>query len=113
MVNTRILTREFDYHRPDSLEEAFELLAEYGGAAKVIAGGTDVVPQLKYEKIAPNHLITLMKISGLSDITEENGGLSIGACARLRVRPRLACRSLQDSRRRKPAADSGCHHARG
>jgi carbon-monoxide dehydrogenase medium subunit len=84
MVNTRILTREFDYHRPDSLEEAFELLAEYGGAAKVIAGGTDVVPQLKYEKIAPNHLITLMKISGLSDITEENGGLSIGACARLR-----------------------------
>ncbi|MEJ2728053.1 MAG: xanthine dehydrogenase family protein subunit M [Deltaproteobacteria bacterium] len=84
MVNTRILTREFDYHRPDSLEEAFELLTEYGNAAKVIAGGTDVVPKLKYEKIAPNHLITLMKISGLSDITAENGGLSIGACARLR-----------------------------
>jgi probable selenate reductase FAD-binding subunit len=84
MVNTRILTREFDYHRPDSLEEAFELLAEYGDAAKVIAGGTDVVPQLKYEKIAPHHLITLMKISGLSDITEEKGRLSIGACARLR-----------------------------
>jgi carbon-monoxide dehydrogenase medium subunit len=84
MVNTRILTQEFDYHRPQSLEEAFELLAEYGDAAKVIAGGTDVVPQLKYEKIAPNHLVTLMNISGLSNITEENGGLSIGACARLR-----------------------------
>jgi carbon-monoxide dehydrogenase medium subunit len=42
------------------------------------------VPQLKYEKIAPNHLVTLMKISGLSDIREENGGLRIGACARLR-----------------------------
>jgi carbon-monoxide dehydrogenase medium subunit len=83
MVNTRILTREFDYHRPVSLAEAFELLAEYGEAAKVIAGGTDVVPQLKYEKITPNHLITLMKISGLSDINEDNGGLSIGACARL------------------------------
>ena len=83
MVNTRILTQEFDYHRPGSLSEAFELLAEYGDAAKVIAGGTDVVPQLKYEKIAPNHLVTLMKISGLSDINEDNGGLSIGACARL------------------------------
>lgn len=83
MVNTRILTQEFDYHRPGSLEEAFELLAEYGDAAKVIAGGTDVVPQLKYEKIAPNHLIALMKISGLSDINEDNGGLCIGACARL------------------------------
>lgn len=83
MVNTKILTQEFDYHRPGSLAEAFELLAEYGDAAKVIAGGTDVVPQLKYEKIAPSHLVTLMKISGLSDINENNGGLSIGACARL------------------------------
>ena len=83
MVNTRILTREFDYHQPDSLAEAFELLAECGDAAKVIAGGTDVVPQLKYEKIAPNHLVTLMKIPGLGDIQEDNGGLVIGACARL------------------------------
>ena len=83
MVNTRILTREFDYHQPGSLAEAFELLAEYGDAARVIAGGTDVVPQLKYEKIAPNHLVTLMKIPGLSDIQEDNGGMVIGACARL------------------------------
>ena len=83
MVNTRILTPEFDYHKPDSLAEAFELLAEYDDAAKVIAGGTDVVPQLKYEKIAPNHLVTLMKIPGLSDINEDNGGMVIGACARL------------------------------
>ena len=83
MVNTKILTREFDYHRPVSLKETFDLLAEYGDAAKVIAGGTDVVPQLKYEKIAPQHLVTLMKISGLSDINEDNGGMNIGACARL------------------------------
>ena len=83
MVNTKILTQEFDYHRPGSLAAAFELLAEYGDSAKVIAGGTDVVPQLKYEKIAPNHLITLMKIPGLSDIKEDNGALNIGACARL------------------------------
>jgi carbon-monoxide dehydrogenase medium subunit len=84
MVNTRILTQEFDYHQPGSLKEAFELLAEYGDAAKVIAGGTDVVPQLKYEKIAPQHLVALMEISGLRDINEDNGGLNIGACARLR-----------------------------
>ena len=84
MVNTKILTQEFDYHRPAGLAEAFELLAEYGDAAKVIAGGTDVVPQLKYEKIAPDHLVTLMKISGLSDINEDNDRLNIGACARLR-----------------------------
>jgi carbon-monoxide dehydrogenase medium subunit len=90
MVNTRILTQEFDYHRPRSLEEAFELLAEYGGAAKVIAGGTDVVPQLKYEKVAPNHLIALMRISGLGDINEDNGGLCIGAYARL-VDVKQAC----------------------
>jgi carbon-monoxide dehydrogenase medium subunit len=83
MVNTKILTQEFDYHRPGSLKEAFDLLAEYGGTAKVIAGGTDVVPQLKYEKIVPQHLIALMKISGLSAINEDNGRVKIGACARL------------------------------
>jgi carbon-monoxide dehydrogenase medium subunit len=93
MVNTRILTQEFDYHRPQSLEEAFELLAEYGDAATVIAGGTDVVPQLKYEKITPHHLITLMKISSLSNITAENGGLRIGACARLRDAEQACSRS--------------------
>ena len=95
MVNTRILTQEFDYHRPDSLAGAFELLAEYGESAKVIAGGTDVVPQLKYEKIAPNHLITLMKIPGLSDIEEDKGGLNIGACARLRDVKQACAQNLQ------------------
>ena len=90
MVNTRILTHEFDYHLPGSLAEAFDLLAEYGDAAKVIAGGTDVVPQLKYEKIAPSHLVTLMKISGLRDINEDKGGLRVGACARL-VDVKQAC----------------------
>ncbi len=84
MVNTRILIQEFEYHRPESLSEAFALLAEYGDTARVIAGGTDVVPQLKYEKIAPQHLITLMRITGLSDINEDNGELRIGPCARLR-----------------------------
>ncbi len=83
-VNTRILTREFDYHRPASLAEAFELLAEYGEAAQVIAGGTDVVPQLKYEKIAPHHLVTLMKITELRDIHKADGELNIGPCTRLR-----------------------------
>jgi len=95
MVNTRILTQEFDYHRPDSLAGAFELLAEHGESAKVIAGGTDVVPQLKYEKIAPNHLITLMKIPGLSDIEEDKGGLNIGACARLRDVKQACAQNLQ------------------
>jgi carbon-monoxide dehydrogenase medium subunit len=95
MVNTKILTQEFEYHRPGSLKEAFELLAEYGDAAKVIAGGTDVVPQLKYEKIAPQHLVTLMKITGLSDINEDNGGMNIGACTRLRDVKQTCALSLQ------------------
>ena len=102
MVNTRILIQEFDYHRPGSLDEAFELLAQYGADAKVIAGGTDVVPQLKYEKIAPNHLIAIKKIAGLSDINQDSGGLSIGACARLRhveqaCAKRPGCEALHDA----------------
>ena len=113
MVNTKILTQEFDYHRPGSLKEAFDLLAEYGGTAKVIAGGTDVVPQLKYEKIAPQHLIALMKISGLSDINEDNGGVKIGACARLSD-VKQACApgpqhaALHDALRSIGKTSSGC-----
>ena len=49
MGNTRIVTQEFDYLTPQTLSQVLQLLNQYGRDAKIIAGGTDVVPQLKYE----------------------------------------------------------------
>jgi len=86
MGNTRILAQDFEYHTPETIQEALRLLNRYGSAARLIAGGTDVIPQLKYEKISPRYLINVMKIAGLSTIQEDgdDGTLKIGATAKLR-----------------------------
>ena len=69
----------YDYLKPSSLEEAIGLLKQYGGQAKLIAGGTDVMVGIRQKKYAPQVLISLRGIEGLSYIREEDGGLRIGA----------------------------------
>ena len=48
-----MLPSRFEYHRPDSLEEALHLLAEYGDEAKVLAGGQSLIPVMKLRLAAP------------------------------------------------------------
>jgi carbon-monoxide dehydrogenase medium subunit len=71
----------FEYLTPKTIDEALSLLAQYKTRAKVIAGGTDVVPQLKRREIkAPQYIIDLKGIPGLDYIKyDEVGGLTIGA----------------------------------
>lgn len=83
IVNTRILTQEFDYFVPKTIRETVELLNQYGQEAKIIAGGTDLLVQLKQEKISPSYLINIMRISELSYV-KEDGGLRIGSGTKLR-----------------------------
>ena len=59
---------DFQYHSPGSLEEAFELLDRYGDDARVMAGGTALVLQMKQRLAQPGHVIGLRRIPGLSDI---------------------------------------------
>jgi carbon-monoxide dehydrogenase medium subunit len=70
----------FEYLIPRTLEEALSALKKHKGSAKVFAGGTDVIPQLKRREIPiPKIVIDLKGISGLDKITyDENLGLSIG-----------------------------------
>lgn len=66
---------DFEFHSPSSLEEAFELLDRYGDDARVMAGGTGVVLQMKQRLSQPGHVIGLRKISGLNTIKPAaNGG---------------------------------------
>jgi carbon-monoxide dehydrogenase medium subunit len=58
------------------------LLDQYGSDANVIAGGTDLLVQMKNEVISPSHLINIMKISEMSFIKAEEGWLRIGAATK-------------------------------
>jgi carbon-monoxide dehydrogenase medium subunit len=71
---------KFNYLAPTTLDEALSLLSEYRGRAKVIAGGTDLVPKLKRREIrAPEHVIDLKGIPGLDEIKFDASGLTLGA----------------------------------
>ncbi|MEE8408393.1 MAG: xanthine dehydrogenase family protein subunit M [Myxococcota bacterium] len=68
----------YDYHRPASLEEAWKLKAEIP-ASKWIAGGTDLMVQLRQRRVeAPSALISLRSVSELSAI-ETDDPIRIGA----------------------------------
>jgi carbon-monoxide dehydrogenase medium subunit len=78
----------FEYHRPDSVEEALSLLAEHGYDAKLLAGGQSLVPAMNFRMAVPAVLIDLNRIVGLDGIAEMDGGLRIGAMVRQRAAER-------------------------
>jgi carbon-monoxide dehydrogenase medium subunit len=57
----------FQYFAPETLEEVFSLLQEFGEEARVMAGGTDLLVKMKQRAIEPipKHLINIKKIPGL------------------------------------------------
>ncbi len=72
----------FDYHRPDTLDEALKLLKRHGGEAKVLSGGMSLLPMLKLRLASFAHLVDIGRIPGLDTLKEEKGTLRIGAMAR-------------------------------
>ena len=76
--------KAFNYLTPQTLAEATSLLARYKDEAKVIAGGTDLVPLMKERVITPKYLIDIKQISSLDYIKwDEKEGLSIGALTKI------------------------------
>jgi 4-hydroxybenzoyl-CoA reductase subunit beta len=74
---------EYEYHRPHTVEEAVRLLAAHPGRARVIAGGTDLMPNMKHGLFAPDHLIALRQIPELHGIVERDGEIVLGAAETL------------------------------
>ena len=70
---------DFQYHRPASVDEAVALLGQHGEEAKVLAGGQSLIAMMKLRLAAPQHLIDINRIEGLSGIAEHDGILRIGA----------------------------------
>lgn len=85
-TNTHILFSEFEYMAPATIYEVTELLAHYGDDARVMAGGTDLLVQMKMERRQPPNVISLSKIPALNGIRRlEHGGLEIGASTPIRA----------------------------
>jgi CO/xanthine dehydrogenase FAD-binding subunit len=70
----------FKYVRPATLDEALALLSEHGPAARVLAGGTDLLVKLRLGRVKPGVVIDLKRIAALrADVTEVDGCLRVGA----------------------------------
>lgn len=67
------------YAAPTSVSEATRLLIDEPGLSKILAGGSDILVQLKAGLAEPDLLVDIKRIDGIYDITPENGGYRIGA----------------------------------
>jgi aerobic carbon-monoxide dehydrogenase medium subunit len=78
--------RRFDLVLPRNVEECVDVLAERGLEAKVVAGGTDLLPQLKNGLLRTACVVDLSGVSQLGRLTHaDGGGLSIGASVTART----------------------------
>jgi carbon-monoxide dehydrogenase medium subunit len=57
--------KEFEFYEPKRIEEACELLAKYRGRARILAGGTDLLVELKQGWQKPTALVNLKKAPSL------------------------------------------------
>lgn len=71
---------EFDFHAPGTVEEACRMVAEYGEKAKIFAGGTDLMLDMRRKRVSPEHVISIGGIDGLNRLDRSSGELKIGAC---------------------------------
>jgi len=67
------------YEAPSSLDQAVALLVNERGEARVLAGGTDLLVQMKTEVIEPVLVVDIKGIAELCQIKEEGGGFRVGA----------------------------------
>ena len=67
------------YHTPGSFNDAVALAAGATGVTRFLAGGTDVLVQLRSDLVTPDDLIDIKQIAGVKDIAPEDGGWRIGA----------------------------------
>ncbi len=72
----------FTYHRPRSIDEALDVLAELGERGKVLAGGQSLVPLMSMRLSAPEHLVDVNHVPGLGTVEVDDTAVRVGASAR-------------------------------
>jgi carbon-monoxide dehydrogenase medium subunit len=79
-----VKTPPFEYHVPDTLDEALALLAEHGDEARILAGGQSLVPLLAMRLARPAHLIDVNRIKALANTVDRGDTIAFGAMVRER-----------------------------
>ena len=72
---------DFELHRPSTLDQAGAILTQYGLDARLLAGGTDLLVDLKTGRVVADHVVSLHSIDGLHGLEMDGGTLRIGALA--------------------------------
>jgi CO/xanthine dehydrogenase FAD-binding subunit len=75
----------FEYHAPDSIEEALALVRDLGDEAKLLAGGQSLVPAMNFRVVQPAALIDLNRLKELDYVRPDGDCLRIGAMTRERT----------------------------
>lgn len=76
---------EFQYHQPSHLAGVLELTARYGQSARIVAGGTDLLPSMKQRLFLPEHVVSLRGILSLRHVEgTAQAGVRIGSMVTLR-----------------------------
>ena len=78
--------KPFDYFEPATVQEAIELLSKCGDKAEVLAGGVDLIPRMRKEKIKAEFVVNIRNIPGLNTLSvDRTTGLRFGAMTSLRT----------------------------
>ena len=76
----------FEYLEPVTIEETVSLLTKYGEKAKVVAGGTDLLVQMRKKVLRPQYVVDIKGIAALDFINYDDGqGLRIGTLTTIRA----------------------------
>jgi aerobic carbon-monoxide dehydrogenase medium subunit len=71
---------DFEYYKPASLDEALLILHEHRARVRPLAGGTDLIVQMKYGRLCPEVILDVKKIEELNRLEwSEDKGLFVGA----------------------------------
>jgi carbon-monoxide dehydrogenase medium subunit len=82
--------RRFELALPRSVDEALRVLSERGSEAKLLAGGTDLLPQLKNGLLKPAWVVDLSGVEQVRTLRSDSGGLRVGAAVSARTLERDA-----------------------
>lgn len=83
------------YESPATVEAAVKLLAAEGGLARILAGGTDLLVQMRSGNLEPDLVVDIKRIPDMGKIVSENGGFRIGAA--------VSCFEMRDNKELKKA----------
>lgn len=67
------------YEVPETVDSAVALLSGATGSTRILAGGTDLLVQMKSGAVEPDLVVDIKRIDGMKSITQEDGGWRIGA----------------------------------